>query len=204
MLKSESIKEIATALAKAQSEISNPKFDSENPHFKNKFASLASVRNAVIPAFAKNGLSVMQHITSTESSVKCGVVITHSSGEWIEFEPLDIPVSKADAQGFMSAATYAKRGTLQAVACIVGDDDDDGNAAAKAKPEKQVIKEIVQKTTAPNFGAEMKLMAECGSLNALAQVWGKFDKLTQHALASAKEEYKLAIIKAETSADVPQ
>jgi len=144
MNKSESIKELATALAKAQGEMSNPKFDSENPHFRSKYASLASVRNAVIPVMAKHGLSVIQHLTSSDTSIRCGVIITHASGEWMEFEPFDIPASKHDAHGFMSAGTYAKRGTLQAVACVVGDLDDDGNAAV----------------ITPSAGVEAKLTAK--------------------------------------------
>ena len=43
---------IAKALAAAQAEMSNPSFDSQNPHFKSRFASLASVRNAVVPVLA--------------------------------------------------------------------------------------------------------------------------------------------------------
>ncbi|MFZ9455691.1 MAG: hypothetical protein ACO27Q_10710, partial [Bacteroidia bacterium] len=46
---------------------------------------------------------------------------------------LEIPVSKGDAQGMVSAATYAKRTTLQACLVVVGDADDDGNAATTAK-----------------------------------------------------------------------
>jgi hypothetical protein len=42
-------------------------------------------------------------------------------------------VSKADAQGFGSALTYARRYGLQAIAGIAAEDDD-GNAASKTKP----------------------------------------------------------------------
>lgn len=159
MIKSESIKELAAALAKAQNEMTNPIFDSVNPHFKNKYSSLAAVRNAVVPVLSKNGLSIMQNLSSTEKGIRCSVIILHSSGEWLEFEGLDLPVSKNDPQGFMSAATYAKRGTLQAIACVVGDADDDGNAASQKqeqkfteiKPTKEIEKKDISKRIESGF-----------------------------------------------------
>jgi len=120
---------IAAALAKAQAEMSNPSFDSTNPHFRNKFASLAAVRNAVVPVMAKHGIFVSQDLASAEGSVSCVTILTHASGQQMRFGPLVLPVSKNDAQGFGSAATYARRYALMAVACVVGDDDDDANAA---------------------------------------------------------------------------
>ena len=43
------MKNIAQALLKAQSEMSNPVKGSNNPYFKSKYADLNSVREAVIP-----------------------------------------------------------------------------------------------------------------------------------------------------------
>lgn len=133
MSKSESIKELATALAKAQIEIKNPPFDSKNPHFKSSYASLASVRDAIIPVFARNGLSVIQNISSRENGVLCSNIILHSSGEWIETDPFEVPADKHNAHGYGSACTYARRFSLMALACVVGDEDDDGNEAVKPK-----------------------------------------------------------------------
>lgn len=120
---------IAGALSKAQTEMSNPGFDSTNPHFRNKFASLAAVRNAVVPVMAKHGIFVSQDLSSVAEGVSCVTILTHSSGQQMRFGPLVLPVSKNDAQGFGSAATYARRYSLMAVAGVVGDDDDDANAA---------------------------------------------------------------------------
>lgn len=126
--------EIAAALAKAQAEMSNPGFDTTNPHFRNRFASLAAVRNAVVPVMAKHGIFVSQDLTSLEGAVSCTTILTHASGQQMRFGPLVLPVSKNDAQGFGSAATYCRRYSLMAVACVVGDDDDDANAAT-GKPQ---------------------------------------------------------------------
>ncbi len=134
MNKSDSIKELATALAKAQLEIKNPAFDSKNPHFKSAYASLASVRDAIVPVFAKHGLSIIQNVSSRENEVTCSNFIQHVSGEWIETDPLGVPADKHNAHGYGSACTYARRFSLMALACVVGDEDDDGNEAARPKP----------------------------------------------------------------------
>jgi hypothetical protein len=121
---------LAEALAKAQGEMSNPRFDKTNPHFKNKFASLAAVRDAVIPVLSKHGIACIQNVYTTEGGrVACTTSLYHGSGEALTFGPLEMPVSKADAQGFGSAATYARRYHLMAVANVVGDEDDDANQA---------------------------------------------------------------------------
>lgn len=130
MNRSEQIDLIAKALAESQVEMKNPGFDSTNPHFRNKFASLASVRNAVIPVLARHGIAVSQELTTTDlGNIACLTVLHHSSGQWMEFGPLIMPSSKQDAQGFGSASTYAKRYSLQSVAGVVGDEDDDAEAA---------------------------------------------------------------------------
>lgn len=131
MNRSESIKELATALALAQAEMQNPTFDSVNPHFKNKFASLVSVRAAVIPVLNKHGLSISQFPVSAE--LRAGVVniLMHTSGQWIE-EGCILPLTKNDAQGAGSAITYARRYSLQSIAGVVADEDDDAEAASTA------------------------------------------------------------------------
>lgn len=145
---SEPINELATALAKAQAEINNPKFDSTNPHYKNKFASLAAVRNAIVPAFAKHGLSLLQELATTpEHCISCLTIILHSSGQSMRLGPLVMPASKADAQGYGSAATYARRYSLLAAAGVVGEEDDDANAAV-AKTNGKAEEVITDKQAA--------------------------------------------------------
>lgn len=126
--------EIAKALAAAQAEMVNPGFDSQNPHFKSQFASLAAVRNAVVPVLAKHGISTSQDLRTVEGGVACTTILTHASGQQMRFGPLEMPASKQDAQGFGSAATYARRYSLMAVCGVVGDVDDDGNQAAASAP----------------------------------------------------------------------
>src|SRR5574343_1537205 len=132
MNRSESIAQLAAALAKAQGKLKNPHFDSMNPHFKSKFASLAAVRESVIPTLAAHGLSLSQWPVSNGTSAGCVTLLAHDSGEWLE-EVFTIPIDKANAHGYASAVTYAKRISMQSVAAVVGDEDDDGNAAVDTK-----------------------------------------------------------------------
>lgn len=132
---SESIKELSTALAKAQAVMAGAKRDATNPHFKSRYADLASVWEACREALTKNGIAVVQMTAQSERDEV--VVVTrlcHASGEWME-GVLNVPVTKADAQGFGSALTYARRYSL-AAAVGVAPEDDDGNAAAAAKPKQ--------------------------------------------------------------------
>lgn len=125
----EGLGSIAGALAKAQGAMANPSFDAQNPHFKNRFASLAAVRNAVVPVLAKHGICLTQDLKTSEGAVSCTTILTHESGQQMVFGPYTLPVSKSDAQGYGSASTYARRYHMMAVAGVVGDADDDAEAA---------------------------------------------------------------------------
>ena len=126
-------KEICTALVKAQAEMSGAKKDSANPFFKSKYADLSSVDAAIGPAAAKHGLAYIQISHNIADHAAIETVILHESGQVINCGIVAVPVSKADAQGYGSAMTYARRYSLSA-AFGVCPEDDDGNAAAKAKP----------------------------------------------------------------------
>jgi len=133
MKKSESISELAAAMARAQGAIEGAKKDRENPHFRSKYADLASIWDACRAALAANGLSVVQFpqpitISDGYAVVEVETTLLHASGQWMA-GTLSLPVSKADAQGVGSAITYARRYALAAVVGVAPDDDD-GNAAS--------------------------------------------------------------------------
>lgn len=122
------------AMAAAQGEMKNIGFDKTNPHFKNRYASLAAVRDAVTPILAKHGLSVIQMPTSDvvdgKPYVGCRTIIGHSEGGYIEGSFV-LPLVKPAPQDGGSALTYARRYAELAALNLVGDDDDDGNAASE-------------------------------------------------------------------------
>lgn len=134
MNSSETTTELSKALAKAQLKMKNPNFDAQNPHFRSKYASLVSVREAVLPVLNQHGLSVAQFPKCTPGYAGCVNRLMHDSGEWLEEECL-LPLDKATAHGAGSAITYARRYSLQSIAGVVADEDDDGNAASNSKPQ---------------------------------------------------------------------
>jgi hypothetical protein len=129
MQKSDSIKEIAAAMNKAQGEMSGAKKGASNPFFKSKYADMNSVVDAVRVPFCNNGLSYSQFPLFEEGKVGVETLLMHESGEWIS-SVLLLPMTKQDPQAAGSAITYAKRYALQAIAGIPSEDDD-GNQASK-------------------------------------------------------------------------
>ena len=81
---SDSINELATALAKAQGIITTAAKDKTNPFLKSTYADLASVMAAARGPLSANGLAVIQAAeTYEEGSVSVTTMLTHSSGQWI-------------------------------------------------------------------------------------------------------------------------
>jgi hypothetical protein len=131
------MKNIATALVKAQKAFGPALKTSTNPHFKSRYADLSACVEAVIGALNDNGIALIQKSYDCENGVMVETMFVHESGEMLECGILHFPASKADPQGHMSALTYARRGSLMA-ACGIAPEDDDGNAASR-KPEKPVL-----------------------------------------------------------------
>ena len=135
MTRSESINELAAALAKAQGEILAAKKDSENPHFRSKYADLGSVWDAIRAALTKHGLSVVQSprlLTTSEKVwfLEVETSMFHASGQFLS-DVLAVPLASPTAQGIGSATTYARRYALAAFAGVAAaGEDDDGNAAS--------------------------------------------------------------------------
>lgn len=145
------MKQIATALLKAQTEMSNPKKGSTNPFFKSKYADLNSIREAVIPVLNLNGISVLQPIVHTDGKNFVKTILLHESGELMESltEIVYNKINDAQAQG--SGISYARRYALQSFVCV-GADDDDGQKAVQNKPNAS--KEVMQKAKDANATIE--------------------------------------------------
>lgn len=124
---------IAEALAAAQAELTDPVKDSINPHFKSRYADLASILKAVRPVLARHGIAVTQTTGITDGGGVILITALMWRGESIVGRYPVNPV-KADPQGFGSAMTYARRYALQAIVGVAADDDDDGNAASAPTP----------------------------------------------------------------------
>jgi hypothetical protein len=139
------IKNLAKSLAIVQGAMPPITKDCNNPHFKSKYADLASVISVAYPVLSANGLCVSQVVDEENGEYKLRTILLHESGESIQsVMPLRFDVGKSNAmQSMGSALTYARRYALCAIIGVAAEDDDDGNAAssgaAKGKPAVQAV-----------------------------------------------------------------
>lgn len=159
MNKSESIKELAAALAKAQGEIKGAVRETKNPFFNSMYADLSSVMDACREPLSKNGLAVLQIPLESQdlSKVSLETILAHSSGEWISGIITMRPgytsksgefIPEQDPQAIGSCLTYARRYGLMAIVGITSKEDDDDGAAAsprKDPPPKSTKADYVEK-----------------------------------------------------------
>lgn len=145
MNQSESINELAAALAKAQAEIKTAPKERLNPHFRSHYADLVAVWDACREALAANGLSVVQSPEYADGRILVTTRLIHKSGQWLE-GTVSLRPSKDDPQGAGSAITYGRRYALAAMVGVVADDDD-GNAASQVNGHRHA--EPVAKPAAP-------------------------------------------------------
>ncbi|HHZ70631.1 MAG TPA: single-stranded DNA-binding protein [Flavobacteriales bacterium] len=174
MEKSESIKNIAVAMCKAQGEMGGAHKGANNPFFKSKYADLGSVVEAVKEPFATNGLSYVQFPINDGDRIGVETILMHESGEWLS-DRFTVKATKQDAQGAGSVITYCRRYGLQAVAGIPSEDDD-GHAASKssnapAKPSNDdmswinAIKgdsKVIEQITDPVYKTRIQLFIKEG------------------------------------------
>jgi phosphomevalonate kinase len=130
MKTSDSIKQIAEALVSAQKEIKFAVKDSNNPHYKSKYANINSVIDAVKAPLNNNNIAILQSLSpSDDGKLHLTTRLIHSSGEWIE-DTAVCPLQKQDCQGLGSAVSYIRRYSLSAFLSLYSDTDDDGQLAA--------------------------------------------------------------------------
>jgi len=149
-------KNVFVALCAAQGEMESVTKSAANGAFKkpdgtiSRYANLASVVDAVRPALSKNGLSFYHQIVECLFVHGSAMRTTLSHGESDTHVYCDVPliITVNSMQGMKSATTYAKRVGLESVTGVAPEDDDDGNAAVKAKPAeivKSVPKAVIDK-----------------------------------------------------------
>ena len=145
--RSDEIKELALALAKAQAEYDTAPLNKVNPYFKSNYADLASVVAASRPALTKHGLSVTQEVSNDDTGALWLVTeLMHSSGQW-KLSKFRMVPPKNDIQAISSYNTYCKR-MCYASLCgvVVGDDLDDDAEQAVATSRETFAKGVALNT----------------------------------------------------------
>ena len=169
------MKNIASALVRAQRGFAPALKTSTNPHFRSKYVDLAGCIEAVVDALNAAGIALIQRTSEDSTGVTVETVFVHESGEMLECGKLHVPASKQDPQGYGSALTYARRYSLMAAAGIAPEDDD-GNAASK--------------TPAPKVSATKTDLVSPSRMAIVADVAAAIDeRMSANDLIGAFEEY---------------
>lgn len=154
MKHSESIANLAAALARAQGKMNAATLNAVNPFLKNRYADLGAVIEAARPFLAENDLSFSQFATVEQNRVSVETLLMHGSGEWLS-ETLSLPLgdnkglSAAQAAGVV--ITYARRYSLAPMLGVYAGDDADGNDGNDASGRS---------ATAPNDKAQTERAAQ--------------------------------------------
>lgn len=185
---------LAAALVKALAEVEGVTKDKINPHFKSKYADLASALEAVRPVFAKHDLAVTQETSPSEEGVIVETVVLHASGEHRRFGQLFVPANKRDAQGFGSALTYARRYSLL-TALGIPTEDDDGNAATRSRQQVSEVPKVIADeqrdmiaALAPGAGKSIQGICEAYRIQSLKELTApQAEKLIERLRADARK-----------------
>jgi hypothetical protein len=165
---SESVAAIATALAKAQTELSNPEKAMVGTVYNNRsdspqsfrYASLSSGLDIVRKALGGQQIAIAQttDIDRANGTVNLTTLLLHTSGEWISSDWPVCQISETSAPRRMGAAlTYARRYALFTMVGIAGEDDLDApdGIGDQIKGQKAVDTDL-----APNSSSAPALVGE--------------------------------------------
>jgi hypothetical protein len=145
---SESVAAIATALAKAQTELSNPEKAMVGTVYNNRsdspqsfrYASLSSGLDIVRKTLGGQQIAVAQttNIDRPSGAVNLTTVLMHTSGEWIASDWPVCALSEISQPRRMGAAlTYARRYALFTMVGIAGEDDLDAPDVTNDQPRAE-------------------------------------------------------------------
>jgi hypothetical protein len=126
---------IYAKLHEAKKEIGVVKKNAKNPHFKNTYADLNALIDAVEPILLEKGLILLQPIKDGKVYTQIIDVESFDMVEsWIDLSP------NLTAQALGSQITYFRRYQISAILSLMADDDD-GHKASTPQP---IVKEILQ------------------------------------------------------------
>jgi hypothetical protein len=122
-------------LHEAKREIGVVKKTKTNPHFKNTYADLNALIDAVEPILLEKGLILLQPIKDGKVYTQIIDIDSFDMVEsWIDLSP------NLTAQALGSQITYYRRYQISAILSLMADDDD-GHKASIPQP---IVKEILQ------------------------------------------------------------
>ena len=150
---SENVAAIATALAKAQTELSNPEkamigtiYNARSDSSQSfRYASLSSGLDIIRKTLGGQQIAIAQttDIDRASGAVNLTTVLMHTSGEWIASDWPVCSLSEISQPRRMGAAlTYARRYALFTMVGIAGEDDLDAPDIANNEPQRDRVLEV--------------------------------------------------------------
>jgi hypothetical protein len=124
-------KNIYQKLHEAKLEIGKVAKNAKNPHFKNTYADLNALIEAVEPILLEKGLVLLQPIKEG----KVFTIITSIIDSYSVESYIDLPIN-LNPQQLGSAVTYFRRYTLQSLLSLQAVDDDGQHASQPVKVAK--------------------------------------------------------------------
>jgi hypothetical protein len=148
MRTSESIANIAPALAKAQAmclsvtKTKVGKIETKGGRsYEYNYNDFASVVQEIKPALTENNIAMIQWAERADDGITVITRLQHASGEWEETD-MPVPVMIVSAQTLGSALTYGKRYGAQAAMLLPSADDDGKAASDKPVPRPNTAKQV--------------------------------------------------------------
>jgi len=185
---SETIGAIATALAKAQAELSNPEktltasIPARGGERVFRYASLATGLDLVRKCLGQHEIAVVQTTALDQGQIMLTTLLIHASGEWVSSLWPVCPAAEPSAQLKGAALTYARRYALFTLVGIAGEDDLDAPelipVAEQPRPE-QPLPARAKGGRGPSPRRPMLSANESAGLR---------DRLVQEIAASASDE----------------
>ena len=137
------MKNLATALVKAQKSFGPALKSSTNPHFKSRYFGLSDLLAEIKPVLGRYGLAAFQVPCSNAERVWISTTIIHVSGFRFECGELGVNAAGLNQQNIGSVFTYLKRYALSTVMGVASElEDDDGHQATKTLPTQTVTAKV--------------------------------------------------------------
>jgi ERF superfamily len=149
---SPSIAALATALAKAQVELTNPEKSlsgtieperGQGSARQFRYAPLSSGLDIARKTLGQHEIAILQTTAIDQAAgvIKLTTVLAHSSGDWIASDWPVCPIGETDRPHRMGTAlTYARRYALFTLVGIAGEDDLDAPGLTQPEPQGEVLR----------------------------------------------------------------
>jgi hypothetical protein len=156
---------IATALAEAQSKLSNPEktlaatIQTRSGERSFRYASLASGLDLVRKALSQHQIAVIQTTAIDRGQIVLSTLLVHASGEWVSSlwpvcSATEVPTPIKGA-----ALTYARRYSLFALVGIAGEDDLDAPDLNGLPPHTKQAEQPVARQSSVRFVPRSKILS---------------------------------------------